>query len=70
VTNGRIVKLLIGHGHGFIRVANDRDIFFHRSDVREGTSFNDFTVGDSVVFELFDDPVSGARALQVRRRRH
>jgi cold shock CspA family protein len=67
VSNGRIVKLLVGQGHGFIRLTDDRDVFFHRSDVREGTSINDFTVGDCVTFELLEDPVSGARALQVRR---
>src|SRR5262245_41640749 len=69
VSSGRIVTLFIGQGHGFIRLASDRDIFFHRSDVCEGTSFNDFAVGDAVTFELFEDPVSGARALRVGRPR-
>ena len=68
-TDGRIVKLFVGQGYGFIRLTNDREIFFHRSDVREGTSFNDFVVGDSVTFELLEDTVSGARALQVKQRR-
>jgi hypothetical protein len=66
---GRIVKLLIGQSHGFIRHADSRAIYFHRSDVEEGTSFNDFTVGDVVNFELLEDAVSGARALRVKRRR-
>lgn len=66
---GRIVKLLVGQGHGFIRLANDREVYFHRADLQEGTSINDFDVGDVVSFELFDDPVSGARALRVRRHR-
>ena len=69
VTHGRIVKLLVGQGHGFIRVTNEREVFFHRSDVREGTSFNDFAVGDEVTFELLEDKISGARALWVERRR-
>jgi cold shock CspA family protein len=60
--------LFVGHGHGFIRLANHRDVFFHRSDVREGTSFNDLAVGDAVRFEFFDDAVSGPRALAVERR--
>jgi hypothetical protein len=30
-------------------------------------SFNDFVVGDSVIFELLHDRISGARALSVRR---
>jgi cold shock CspA family protein len=67
---GRIVKLLVGQGYGFIRLANDRDIYFHRSDVQDGTSINDFDIGDAVSFELLDDPVSGARALCVRPRRN
>ena len=68
-SSGRIVTLLIGQGHGFIRMTNDREVFFHRSDVREGTSFNDFAVGDAVTFELLEDEVSGPRALRVERRR-
>jgi cold shock CspA family protein len=64
---GRIVKLLVGQGHGFIRLPDNRDIFFHRADVQEGTSINDLDVGHTVKFELLDDPVSGGRALHVRR---
>ncbi|PYR42506.1 MAG: hypothetical protein DMF93_05600 [Acidobacteria bacterium] len=67
-TIGRIVKLLVGQGHGFIRMLNDREIYFHRSDVRDRASFNELVVGDAVAFELLEDAVSGARALRVRRR--
>jgi cold shock CspA family protein len=63
------VTLFIGHGHGFIRLADDRDVFFHRSDLREGTSFNEFAVGDNVDFELLEDDVSGPRAVHVEPRR-
>jgi cold shock CspA family protein len=69
VSTGRIVKLLIGQGHGFIRLADTREIYFHRSDLEEGTAFNDFIMGDEVIFELLEDAVSGARALRVKRRR-
>jgi hypothetical protein len=68
-STGRIVKLLIGQSHGFIRLADSREIYFHRSDLEEGTSFNDFTIGEVVSFELLEDAVSGARALRVRQRR-
>jgi cold shock CspA family protein len=68
-SNGRIVRLFVGQSHGFIRAKDGREIFFHRGDVQEGTSFNDFEVGDDVVFELLEDAVSGARALKVRPRR-
>jgi cold shock CspA family protein len=63
------VTLFIGQGHGFIRLANAREVFFHRSDVREGTSFNDFSIGEAVTFELIEDQVSGPRALDVTPRR-
>jgi len=62
---GRISKLLVGQGYGFIALRGGREVYFHRSDVREGTAFNDLRVGDPVVCELFEDAVSGARALRV-----
>jgi cold shock CspA family protein len=57
--------LLIGQGHGFIGLPNDRQVFFHRSDVRDGTFFNDFAVGHLVTFELVEDDVSGPRAVRI-----
>jgi cold shock CspA family protein len=64
---GRVAKLFIGQGHGFIRVTNKGEVFFHRADVQEGTAFNDLRIGDAVTLELFEDAVSGARALRVAR---
>lgn len=66
---GRIARMLFGQAYGFIRMRNNREVYFHRADVQEGTSFNDLEVGDTVKFELLDDAVSGARALRVRRHR-
>jgi cold shock CspA family protein len=63
---GRIAKLFIGQGYGYIRLADNREIYFHRAEVRDGTSFNDLRVGEPVLFELYEDRVSGARALKVR----
>jgi cold shock CspA family protein len=68
-SSGRIITLFIGQGHGFIRLPNGREVFFHRSDVHEGTSFNAFAVGDAVSFELLEDRISGPRALRIERRR-
>lgn len=65
---GRIAKLFTGQGHGYVRLSNQREVFFHRSDVEDGTIFNDLSLGDAVSFELFEDAVSGARALRVARR--
>jgi cold shock CspA family protein len=66
VATGRITKLAIGQGHGFIRLNSGREVFFHRADVHEGVSFNRLNVGDRVTFELFEDVVSGARAVRVK----
>lgn len=64
---GRIAKLFVGQGHGFIRMPDFGEVYFHRSEAKDGTSFSDLKVGDAVTFELLDDTVSGARALRVRR---
>jgi cold shock CspA family protein len=64
---GRIAKLFIGQGHGFIQLSNHGEVFFHRADLKEGAEFNDLQIGDAVTFELFEDAISGARALHVDR---
>lgn len=66
--SGRIVTLVLGHGHGFIRLADRREVFFHRSDLRDGTGFGDLAIGEILTFELLEDPISGPRALRVGRR--
>lgn len=65
--NGRIVKLYVGQGYGFIRPADERDIYFHRGDLQDGTSINDCNVGDRVSFERVEDLISGPRARRVQR---
>jgi cold shock CspA family protein len=64
---GHIVRLYTGQCHGTIRMADGREVWFHRSDMPERAEFNDFAIGDCVAFELLEDPISGARALRVRR---
>jgi cold shock CspA family protein len=64
--SGSIAVVACGQGHGFIRAEDGRRIYFHRSDSKYGT-FNALVVGDPVTFDLHEDPVSGARALNVRR---
>jgi cold shock CspA family protein len=64
---GRIIKIMVGQGHGFIRLTDDREVYFHRADLEESTSINDLTIGDIVAFDHVDDTVSGPRALHVRR---
>jgi cold shock CspA family protein len=65
--SGRIASLVHGQGHGFIRLADRRTVFFHRSDLCEGTRFGDLAVGETLTFELLEDPISGPRALRVQR---
>ena|SRR5713101_423846 len=65
-TTGQIVKIVRGQGHGFIRAADRREVFFHRADVTEGV-FNDLVTGDPVVFEVIEDRLSGTRAARVRK---
>jgi len=64
---GTIARLLVGQAHGYIRLADRRDVYFHRGDLVEGTPFNEFTVSDTLAFELLEDRFSGPRALSVRR---
>ena len=66
---GRIVTLVIGQGHGFIRLPNARQVYFHRADLQAGTAFNDMRIGDAVWFELLEDTISGARALRIERQK-
>jgi cold shock CspA family protein len=62
--------LFVGQGYGFIRTGNSREIYFHRTDLREGTSVNDLRISDRVIFELLEDRVSGPRALRVAQQGH
>jgi len=63
---GRISTIARGQGHGFIRLADGRRIFFHRNDSQGGV-FNELAEGDAVSFRILEDVVSGPRALTVRR---
>ena len=66
---GRIASIQIGQGHGYIRLPDERAVYFHRADLGTGTALYDLKVGDRVVFELLEDKVSGARALRVVRQK-
>ena len=62
------VQLAPGQGFGVIRAEDGRKLFFHRSDVT-GTLFHGLAVGDRVECGAILDSISGARAVNVRRRR-
>jgi cold shock CspA family protein len=65
-TIGRIVRMLYGQSYGLIRIDDRRDVFFHRKDAKAAL-FNALDIGDRVVFELIDDPLTGPRAVRVSR---
>ena len=69
VARGAIGRLLVGQMYGFIALRNGREVFFHRADLKDPTTFNVLQVGDVVRFELIDDRISGARAIRVVRLR-
>ncbi len=64
---GRIVRILHGQSFGFLRTDDDRDVFFHRSDIG-GDVFNSLVVGDAVAGRMFEDRITGPRALKLRKR--
>jgi len=63
---GRILQVVRGQGHGFIRTDDGEKLFFHRGDVAD-KAFNDLEVGDVVKGEAIADGVSGPRAVNVRK---
>jgi len=60
--------LRVGQCDGFIRLSSQRQVYFHRADLRDDTPFNALSVGDAVKFDLIEDAVSGARAIRVTRK--
>ena len=62
-TTGKVKSLTRGQACGMIRHA-DGDVFFHKADFKG--EFFDLQVGDKVVFELLNDPISGKLAQNVR----
>jgi CspA family cold shock protein len=63
------IKTLTDRGFGFIQPdAGRHDIFFHRSALAGGLTFEELRQGDRVSFTEEDDPRGkGARAADVRR---
>jgi len=64
-TTGRIVRIIRGQNHGFIRTLDGREVFFHRADVTG--KFIDLEPDDAVACELVEDRISGVRAVLVRK---
>jgi len=66
-TRGTIIRIAVGQSYGFIRLRDRREVFFHRADLQDDTSFNSLQIGELVAFELIVDAISGPRAIQVTR---
>ncbi|MBU2102869.1 MAG: cold shock domain-containing protein [Candidatus Omnitrophota bacterium] len=60
---GKIKKLVLDKGFGFIADADGTDVFFHKSNLVEIT-FETLTGGEEVTFEVEKGP-KGARAINV-----
>jgi len=61
---GTIKRVVRDRGFGFIRSAEGREIFFHRSSLQE-LDFDALKEGDAVAFEVEDGP-KGPRAIEIR----
>ncbi len=58
------IKRLTDKGFGFISIGEDKDLFFHHSNV-EGVAFDDLREGQNVSYEPGQGP-KGPRAENVR----
>jgi CspA family cold shock protein len=61
---GKIKKLILDRGFGFIAVEDGKDVFFHRSDLAKG-DFDALVEGTDVEFDLESGP-KGPGAVNVR----
>ena len=61
---GTVKRVIRDRGFGFIRSAEGREIFFHRSSL-ESLDFDTLKEGDAVEFDIEDGP-KGPRAVAVR----
>jgi cold shock protein len=64
ILTGTIARLLLDKGFGFIRGADEREFFFHRSAVQEDL-FEQLREHQAVTFTE-GDPAKGPRAENVR----
>jgi len=61
---GRISRIVVDRGFGFItRDGQEKDLFFHSKEL-EGVVFEDLKEGDTVTFEVSESP-KGPNATRV-----
>lgn len=61
---GKVVRIYADKGFGFIKGADGRDYFFHKSSVETPLVFDDIEPNEDVIFEESEGP-KGPRAEQV-----
>ena len=64
MANGTIKKVMKDRGFGFIKTADGKEVFFHRSECRS-IEFDSLEQGQSVEFDEENDP-KGPRARNLR----
>ncbi|MBI2371023.1 MAG: cold shock domain-containing protein [Deltaproteobacteria bacterium] len=61
---GKIRRLIVNKGYGFITADDGKDLFFHHSSLRE-FKFTDLREGDGVEFRIIEEE-KGPRAVSIR----
>jgi CspA family cold shock protein len=59
------IKLISDRGFGFIRMAEGKDLFFHRKEL-EGVDYDSLREGEEVEFEVGRDHIGRPQAVRVR----
>jgi len=59
------IQRLMDRGFGFIKTGDEKDLFFHRSNL-EGVEFNDLNEGQKVEFEVGTGRDGRPEAIKVR----
>jgi CspA family cold shock protein len=63
--NGRISRVLLEKGFGFIKGDDDQEYFMHRTAIRDGSGFEQLRDGQAVIFDTSRGD-KGLRAENVR----
>lgn len=60
---GKVAHL--GKGFGFLKVAGQKDLFFHFRNLID-VNFNDLQIGDELIFEEIEETNRGPQAIDIR----
>ncbi len=65
MAKGSIRRLITDRGFGFIKTEDEKDLFFHRSNL-EGVAYSSLREGQEVEFEIGQDGKGRPQAVKVR----